>query len=631
MTAFWHFARLMLHYKGRLTIALVCAVISAICFGSGIGVSLPILRVLFKEQGARTFQDMVYDLDAEKLGGFIPDGFIAALPADAFGGLMAFVAILIVLSIAGAIARVAHSYLSMCVSILTVNDIRVIVFSRIINLPLLTVTSEPVTDKISRVLKDSNQLGRGFTALASKTLGQLLRGVAAITMAFWADWKLTTVALLILPILLLFTRFFGQRVRGASKKTLAAYAYLLGTTTESLQGLRVVKVHTAEEMEMERLREANRRQINADLPLRWWKSVGAPTIETIALCGFGLVVLYAGGRILGEFGEPTGSAPVVTAILALGMALTTMKPVTYLWNELNESAAAAERLEETLALPAEKARTKGNPDLPPFHDELVFENVSFSYPSSERFALDGVNLRIPAGKMYAFVGPNGCGKTTLLGLVPRLYDPTDGRVIADGHDLQDVSLVSLRDQIGVVTQETVLFHDTIANNIAYGTKGLTREEIEEAARQAYAEEFIQRKPKQFDTVVGYQGSTLSGGERQRIAIARAILRDPRILILDEATSMIDADSEALITEALNKFCQTRTSLVIAHRLSTVINADQIVVMDQGRIVDQGPHAELLQRCELYQQLCRTQLVSAESGAANGRSIAADEAVAVTKD
>ena len=295
-------------------------------------------------------------------------------------------------------------------------------------------------------------------------------------------------------------------------------------------------------------------------------------------------------------------------LAALGSAGASLKPITGLVNDIQASSAAADRVMEMLDTASEPGLEPGLPALPRHARAVAFEGVRLVYPGAERPALDGVDLEIPFGSTVAFVGPNGSGKTTLLSLVPRLFDPDAGRVLVDGTDIARVALGSLREQIGVVTQETVLFRRTVRDNIAYGLT-VPDEKIMDAVRRARAEDIVARLPQGLDTVLAEGGLSLSGGQRQRLAIARAILRDPSILILDEATSMIDAESEARIADALTEFSRGRTCLVVAHRLSTVVHADRIVVMDEGRVVDAGRHDELLTRCELYQSLARHQLIA----------------------
>jgi ABC-type multidrug transport system fused ATPase/permease subunit len=309
------------------------------------------------------------------------------------------------------------------------------------------------------------------------------------------------------------------------------------------------------------------------------------------------------------------------------MAGASLKPLTGLINDIQGSKAAAGRIKELMDAMPEPGHDSSLPRLKRHQDALEFRDVTFTYPGGARPALDHISLTVRHGQRVAIVGPNGSGKTTLLALVPRLFEPdagmgngtvngraprpahAHGAVLIDGQDIREVSVRSLRRQIGVVTQETVLFRGTIRSNISYGAEDVSPEAIEAAARLARADDFIRTLPQGYETKVGEQGLTLSGGQRQRIAIARAILRQPSILILDEATSMIDADSEAKIGEALAEFSQGRTSLIVAHRLSTVINADRIIVMDQGRIVDEGTHAELLERCPIYRLIAQNQLVS----------------------
>lgn len=610
MSDFWYYVRRSLKYKGRIALGMLAAVLSAACGALGLAAVMPILKVLFSP-GEQTFRDFVLERNVGWIGHLLPDGLIETIPTDRYQGFLVLLVVVLCVSVFGSLMRIVQLYTVMWITIQTINDIRVTVFGKIIRLPLssLQSTTMPVTEKVSRLIKDTNQLQRGMLALTGKTLAEALKGIGALTVALAYGWRLTVLALVAAPFLILFYRWHGKRLRRAARNVLAQSARMLSTITQSLQGVRVVKVHTAERVEVGRLRRVTEDVMRADLPLRWAKSTASPMIEIMAVSTFCVVSGYAYWGVVQNTADP---AKVLNTLIALGVAIMSLRQFTFMYTEVHESAAAAERLLESERLTPERPKGDQKPHLGRCVQSITFDEVWFTYPGAERPSLRGVNLSIPAGKTYAFVGPNGCGKTTLLSLIPHLYPATKGSVLVDGHDVGRVNLKSLRNQISVVTQETVLFNDSIINNITYGLANVPKAMVEAVAQRAYAEQFILDKPHAYETVLGEQGMGLSGGQRQRLAIARAMLRDPAILILDEATSMIDAETEALITQALDQFCKGRTSLVIAHRLSTVINADQIVVMNFGQVVDQGTHQELLERCVLYQQLCKTQLVSDES-------------------
>lgn len=605
MRAYWRFARYMLRYRLQMAVAFVFAVLAATLFGAGIGLFLPILRGLFGKQGL-SLQAMIESKNqAPWWDHVIPDVLIPHIPSDQFGSVIALVVALVVFSALSGITRFAHAYMAMRVAALAVADIRVVIFKRLMSLPMRTIIRETLADRMSRVLQDAEHLSKGFSSLIAKLVGTVFRGLAPLAIALYVDWKFTLIALAVAPFCLWVARLYSAMIRRRTKRTLKDRGHLLAAITESMQGLSVVKVHTAEEIEAKRFRRVVRNLLRAQFALRRSRAAGPPIIEFIGVIGFGAAIIFAGWQISND--APGES--FLGVLLLLAVSSLTLRPMTMMLTDIQEAAAAADRIDSLLLLTPESVDDAGKEEKDDFRRSLEFDNVSFRYPGSEVDAVHRVTQRIKRGQTVAFVGGNGSGKSTLLSLVPRLFDPHEGHIRIDGRDICDFTLASLRRCIAMVTQNTVLFNDTIANNIAYGTNDVRQEEIEQAARQAYAHDFIMAKPGGYDTNLGEQGQLLSGGERQRLAIARAILRDPEILILDEATSMIDADSEAKISAALNEFCKDRTSLVIAHRLSTVVDADRIVVLDQGCVIDSGTHHELLDRCLLYQQLCRTQLIS----------------------
>jgi ABC-type multidrug transport system fused ATPase/permease subunit len=387
--------------------------------------------------------------------------------------------------------------------------------------------------------------------------------------------------------------------------SLQAQERMLRAANEAMQGLRAVKSSSAEAEAIRRFSEANDAVLREEMRIRLAQALSSPVVETIAILAVCGLALVAARQILdGKLAFDT----FVLSLGALAAAGGSLKPISGLVNEIQASSAPAERLLEVMGTPREDAGDRRRPDLARHARSIRFEGVSFRYPGATGDALRGIDLAIAHGERVAVVGPNGCGKTTLLSLLPRLFEPTSGRITVDGTDIAGASLRSVRSQVGVVTQEAVLVHGTIADNIRFGLDA-DDARVRAAAARAHADRFIERMPEGYGTMVAEGGTSLSGGQRQRVSIARAVLRDPAILVMDEATSQVDAESEEQINAAIREFGSGRTTLVIAHRLSTVLAADRIVVMDQGRIVAQGTHETLLASCETYARIARTQLVA----------------------
>lgn len=640
MTDFWHFARRMLRQRALLSLALLFAALSAGGFGVGLLGLLPVLRNILPSREGGSPQNLPYL--ADKLGAelsawtggvlTLPASWSGSLPVDPFSAVVWLVAALGALTLLGALANFLHQYFALTIVARTVATIRRDAFRAAVHLPLRTVLTglEPPnasstdtrpaaqpgpSDIISRIVYDTANLGTGFNAMLSKALAQASKGLAAGIVALLLDWRVALVALAVGLVMGVLLRKIGKRIRRASRKALESQSGLYLAAAESLNGLRVVKAHGSERFESGRFHRINKRVVAQEFKVRTARALASPLIEVLSLFILGGFALVAAKAIIDDKLDPSGFFLVFAA---LGAAAASLKPVVGLLNDIQQSSAAAGRLRQLVDAAAEPGHDRSLPDAPPLSAgaTISFEHVTFTYPGAQASSLRDISISIPHGQTVAFVGPNGCGKTTLLSLVPRLFDPdrTDlgGRVLWNGRDIRELSVRSLRSRIGVVTQETVLFRGSIAFNIAYGAPAVSEERVRDAARRARAEEFILAKPGGYGFEVGEGGSGLSGGQRQRLAIARAILRDPDVLILDEATSMIDAESEARIAEALSEFVasreRTRTCLIVAHRLSTVVNADRIVVIEAGRIVDQGTHAELLARCAIYQSLVTNQLI-----------------------
>ena len=608
MDSFWKYARGLGRSRWLLVGALGCALISAGGVGAGLLAITPLLEGILGE--GRTLADMARELNEQDVvAGRIPESWIAALPEGEFTAVVAIVLGLGVLTIIGAVANFLHQYLALTAVFRTVTNLRRRAFHEALRFPLLGVVTDGPSNSIARIVMDTQALGTGFNALLSKAVAQVSKGVIAFVAALVINFWMTLIAVAVAPLLYVVLHRVGRTIRRASRGALRHTEELYGAATEALQGLRVVKVHTTERYEAGRFHRMNKQVMREMMRVRTARALAGPLIEAITLVVLGGLSLIAAKAILD--GHLRAESFIAT-LVALGAAGASLKPLTGIVADIQQAGGAAERIDELLAQGAEPGRDLGLPKLGRHTSSIGFDRVTFTYPGAETPALRDVSIEVAHGETVAVVGPNGSGKTTLLALVPRLFDPQAGRVLVDGSDIAGVNVRSLRRQIGVVTQETVLFRGTIADNIAYGAEGVTRARVIEAARTARAHEFIERFPQGYETPVGEQGATLSGGQRQRLAIARAVLRDPAILILDEATSMIDADSEAKIAEAVNEFGHGRTVLIVAHRLSTVVGADRILVMDRGELVDQGTHDELMTRCEVYRLIAQRQLVGSGS-------------------
>ncbi len=632
--AFWGYARRMLRYRWQVLVAMVFASMSAGGMGVGVAAMKPVFDGLIDKKPL-LLADMAEKFNTKASGWLpaIPQSWIAALPNRPFDAVLWIVIGVGLLTVFGAVCNFLHAYLSLTVISRTVANIRREAFHRVVHLPLKTVLGRGPSDLVSRIVYDTATLGQGFNALLSRSVAQLTKGLVMVGVAFYYNWLLALGAMVAAPLVAVIIRKLGKRIRRASRGALQSQAGLYQSANEVMSGLRVVKVHTSERAEAGRFHRTNKDVVGRELRVRTARALASPLVETVTIFVLGALALVAVYWIMQGGLKATEALYVLGA---LGIAGSQLRPLTGFMNDIQQASAAATRLDELLKLEPEPGHDSKLPKLARHATSIAFDGVRFKYPGAERRAIGekgGVSLSVEFGRTVAFVGPNGCGKTTLLSLIPRLFDPDEGRVLVDGRDIREVAVRSLREQIGVVTQETVLFTGTIAMNIAYGAEGVTDEKIRDAARRARAEEFILAKPGGYEFKVGEGGSGLSGGQKQRLAIARAILRDPAILILDEATSMIDAESEAKIAEAIADFVSKgqggggtagvgrtngthagaraasgRTCLIVAHRLSTVIAADAIVVMDAGSIVDVGTHDELLGRCAIYQSLVANQLV-----------------------
>ncbi|HEV7747358.1 MAG TPA: ABC transporter ATP-binding protein [Pyrinomonadaceae bacterium] len=461
---------------------------------------------------------------------------------------------------------------------------------------------------VSRLVTSAAAIEVAVTSTLRDMLRESFMLIMFLTASFYYSWRLTLGSLLIAPIVAILTARFGTALRNLSRESFEGNKELTDTAQEALSNQTIVKAYRGEARESARFTTVAQRIVRANLRTARISGFAPPTIEMIGVV-FIVVLLFFSQREI--VSGRMNLAQFATFLFFLFRSYDPMRKLSRLQNSMEQALAAAHHVWEIMDEHAELVEKKDACELPALARAIELRSVSFDYANEERSVLRNVSLQIPAGSMVALVGESGGGKSTLTKLLPRFHDPVSGGVFWDGIDLRDAKLSSLRRQIGLVTQETVLFNDTVRHNIAYGKPDATKAEIEEAARIAFAHDFIMELPHQYDTIVGERGTFLSGGQRQRLAIARSLLVDAPVLILDEATSALDAESERFVQQAIGNLVRNRTTVVIAHRLSTIRRANTIVVMESGQITEIGSHAELLAKNGQYRRLYELQFADEE--------------------
>jgi ATP-binding cassette, subfamily B, bacterial MsbA len=669
MKNFYRVLRLAFRYRLTLITSIVCAVIVAVLWGANIGTVYPFVQVLLKgqtmqqwcqgeidkaeraaaeqEAEVQRLTEQMEQAPPEEKSDFTQEINLAQaqmvteriavegyrrlqpyvndyLPRDPFFTLLWITAFLLLGTILKVVFLVINNVLVQRLAQLATFDLRKLFYRRTLRMDLGTFGDEGTSDLMSRFTFDMENVAGGLEVLFGKMVREPLKMIVCLLGAALISWRLLLLSLLIAPLAAYLVNWLGKMLKRANRRAMEEMVQIYNALEETFRGIKVVKAFTNESLARRSFHYGSKEYYKKAMRIARYDSLSHPITEVLGIVAISLALLAGAWLVLKDetflFGIRMSSRPLSLPWLLLfyGFLAGTADPLrkfSDVFSRLQRAVAASDRIYDRLDREPQVRNPVRPVAAPRHHRELAFEGVEFAYRPDQP-VLKGIDLRIPFGRKIAVVGPNGCGKSTLANLVPRFYDPTAGKILLDGVSLTDMRLRDLRSQIGLVTQETLLFDDTVFNNIRYGNPQVSRDDVIRAAKQAHAHEFIEKElPDGYETIAGTLGGRLSGGQRQRISLARAILRDPAIIILDEATSQIDLESEQAIQQALEHFIQNRTALIITHRMGVLALADQVVVMQAGRILDMGTHQELLGRCGFYRRLY--QIDFEEPGQAQG--------------
>ncbi|HHL73795.1 MAG TPA: ABC transporter ATP-binding protein [Bacteroidetes bacterium] len=609
MKTYWRILRYVRNYWFHLGASLTSILFFTLFSSASLVAIIPLLQVIFRagriqgdaglpQVAPAAGNELVQTI--ERWRAAAEEWLLSGGQVDALEKVCIMIVVLIVLK---GLFGYLQAYFMAYVEQAVMRDIRNDLYRHINRLSLPFFNRTRTGQLISHITNDVNLVNNGVSATFVTLIKNPLLIFANLGLAFYLSWQLTLAALVILPVSSVIIGGIGLRLRKASTRSQEKMADVTSILQESIAGMRIVKAFAMEQFEIRRFMRETEAYFRTLLRITRVRNLASPITESLgALVGVG--ILWVGGKqvIAGSILGPEEFIAFLVLIFSLMQPLKELSSVT---TRLNEALAAGDRIFALLDTEPDIVEKPGAVELVAFEKEIVFDNVNFAYEKGKP-VLQDISFRVDKGQILALVGPSGGGKSTLVDLIPRFYEPDSGTITIDGTDIREVTLASLRGLMGIVTQETILFNDTIRNNIAYGLADVDDARVEEAARVANAHRFIRTMSEGYDTMIGERGVKLSGGQRQRIAIARAVLKNPPILILDEATSALDTESELLVQEAIERLMQNRTTFVIAHRLSTILHADQILVISSGRIVERGTHEQLLGLDGTYKNLYNMQ-------------------------